>query len=243
MAALGRLLGSGNRAEVFEHGFDVIKLYRPGESRAAADREAAILAVVEPLGLPVPAVMGVEQVDGRWGLVMTRATGAPWADAASGAEALYLEAMAALHARIHRRPAAPLVSQKRKLASNIERGPMLGAAQKRRLLDALAALPDGDRLCHGDFHPYNILGAIERPTVIDWLDATSGHPAADVCRSFVLMSRAVPAFAAAYVETYARATDVSGTEIQAWTPCIAAARLSENVPAETDHLMALADGV
>jgi len=245
MAALGKLLGSGNRAEVFEHGFDVIKLYKPGESRESADREAAILGVVEPLGLPVPAVMGVEEIGGRWGLVMTRATGAPWADAATRAEATaaYLEAMVALHARIHKRPAAPLVSQKRKLAANIGQAPMLGAARTRRLLDALAALPEGDRLCHGDFHPYNILGALERPTVIDWLDATCGNPAADACRSYVLMSRAAPAFATAYIEAYARATDVAIAAIRAWLPVVAAARLSENVPGEEGHLIALADGI
>lgn len=245
MVALGKRLGAGKRAEVFEHGFDVIKLYKPGESREAADREAAILAAVAPLGLPVPAVMGVEEIDGRWGLVMTRATGAPWAEAAIQAEATaaYLEAMVALHARIHKRPAAPLVGQKRKLAANIDRAPMLGTARTRRLLDALAALPEGDRLCHGDFHPYNILGVLERPTVIDWLDATCGDPAADACRSFVLMGRAAPAFAAAYIEAYARATDVAMTAIEAWLPVVAAARLAENVPEEEDHLMALADRV
>src|SRR5215475_12266456 len=32
-------------------------------------------------------------------------------------------------------------------------------------------MPDGDRLCHGDFHPLNILGNTLDPMIIDWLDA------------------------------------------------------------------------
>jgi thiamine kinase-like enzyme len=40
------------------------------------------------------------------------------------------------------------------------------------LLDGLAALPSiDDRLCHGDFHPFNILGQLGKATVVDWLNA------------------------------------------------------------------------
>jgi hypothetical protein len=38
-------------------------------------REAAINAAVEALGLPVPAVWSVQQIDGRWGIVFADARG------------------------------------------------------------------------------------------------------------------------------------------------------------------------
>ena len=57
--SIGRLLASGNVAEVFEWGSRVVKLYRSPARKATAFREAAIHAAVEAMALPVPAVWGV----------------------------------------------------------------------------------------------------------------------------------------------------------------------------------------
>jgi aminoglycoside phosphotransferase (APT) family kinase protein len=54
-------------------------------------------------------------------------------------------------------------------------------------LDRLRTLPSGDRLCHGDFHPANILGTLKSPVIIDWGDASRGAPAADVARTLLLL--------------------------------------------------------
>ena len=61
------------------------------------------------------------------------------------------------------------------------------------------AKPDGDRLCHGDFHPMNILGDVSQPVIIDWPDARRGDPAADVCRSYLLMRSHAAEIAAIYL--------------------------------------------
>ncbi len=53
-ASQGRLLATGNVAEVFEWGNRVLKLYKSPAAKAVAFREAAIHAAVEALGLPVP---------------------------------------------------------------------------------------------------------------------------------------------------------------------------------------------
>jgi len=44
---------------------------------------------------------------------------------------------------------------------------------------ALRELPDGEALCHGDFHPRNVIVDGDELTIIDWVDASSGPPAAD----------------------------------------------------------------
>ena len=69
------LIGRGKVAEVFAHGEHVLKLYLSPDAKPEALREAAILAAIEPLGLPVPAVIDVGRYDDRWGLVMTKAAG------------------------------------------------------------------------------------------------------------------------------------------------------------------------
>lgn len=239
----GKLIGSGKEAEVYDFGDRVLKLYRAGPRKGSAFREAAILAAIEALDLPAPRVFGVEQFDGRWGVIMERAGGPAFAEAAlKGGAALetHLAAMARLHARVHAQPAPSLGAQHTRLRWNISTTPLLGEALRKRLLDGLAARADGDRLCHGDFHPWNILGGIDAPMVVDWLDASVGVPAADVCRSYVLMATARQDIATAYVEAYVAATGITHAEIEEWVPYVAAARLAEGVPDETDTLLALA---
>jgi len=68
---IGRLLAVGNVAEVFECGSRVLKLYRSAVRKPTPFREAAIHAAVETMGLPVPAVWGVQEVGGRWGIGRT----------------------------------------------------------------------------------------------------------------------------------------------------------------------------
>src|SRR5262245_28555490 len=77
---IGRLLAAGERAEVFEWGSRVVKLYRPAGSKRVAFREAAIHAAVEGLGLPVPTVWSVRRIDGRWGIVFDRVSGVSFAE-------------------------------------------------------------------------------------------------------------------------------------------------------------------
>ena len=98
-------------------------------------------------------------------------------------------------------------------------------------------------MCHGDFHPMNILGSPGREMVVDWLDASRGDPAADVCRSYVLMKPSYPALASAYLAIYSELSGVGKERILRWLPFVAAARLAEGVPNEVDQLMAMADAI
>lgn len=245
MQEIGSLLGTGKEAEVFEWGEAVLKLYKAGARKSSAFREAANLALVENLRLPAPAVLGVKQFDQRWGVMMTRAAGRTLAERLINepqAIPACVGEMVRLQTLIHSCDGAPFTSLKSRLANNIARATPLNEARRRELLEALAALPDGDRLCHGDFHPWNILGEPGKTVVIDWLDACRGSPAADVCRSFVLMRPAMPQLAAIYLEACTEAIGEGRDAILAWLPVVAAARLAEGVPAEAAGLLAMAMG-
>jgi aminoglycoside phosphotransferase (APT) family kinase protein len=242
MNEIGRLLGSGKEAEVHEYGGLVLKLYRSTASKSAAFREAANLAMLEPLALPAPKVHAVGKYNDRWGLVMDRAPGCCFADEMTSAAqtSMYLDEMVRLHRQMHDRSAARLSSLRARLAANIRDAERLDAACRDRLLVKLEAMPDGDRLCHGDFHPWNILGSPGQAVIVDWLDACHGNPAADVCRTYLLMRHTAPAIANAYVAAYARASGLDPADIFAWLPLIAAARLAEGVAKEEDELTRLA---
>lgn len=242
-AKFGKLIGAGKEAEVYGQGTAVLKLYRSPASKASAFREAATLAAIETSGLRVPRVKEVSRFGRRWGIVMGRAAGVSYGASIAGRPhetPVYLDAMVRLHRQVHACCGATLPSLKSRLEHAIRSTPLLPAAQRDTLLSLLAGLPDGTSLCHGDFHPWNILGSIESATVIDWLDASRGDPAADVCRSYVLMRKASPQLASAYVDAYAGSSRRTVEEIMAWLPVVAASRLSERVTDEEDDLLRMA---
>lgn len=142
-----------------------------------------------------------------------------------------LKAMAQLQVRMHQIRTSNLRPLKPKLAAAIASAEQLDAGLKTRLLDRLADLPDGDSLCHGDFHPYNLIGSPEALTIIDWLDAASGPAAADICRTLVILALAGDEVAEAYLVQYLALSGLTREEVLAWRPIVAAARLRENPPA------------
>jgi Ser/Thr protein kinase RdoA (MazF antagonist) len=228
MPEIGALLGSGNVAEAFEYGPHVLKLYRYPDARSAAFIEAATLSMLADHGLPTPRVHRVGLFEGRWGLVMDRAAGETLARfTAEGVELVPggFEEMLRLHRRIHAEADPRLPALTARLRYRIARIEGIDQALRARLLARLAKLPDGDRLCHGDFHPFNIVGMPGSALVIDWLDAASGPPAADVARSYMLIAAAAEDFAEGYVAAYAQAAGIAPAEIMAWVPVVAAARL------------------
>ena len=136
---MGRLLAAGQRAEVFEWGTRVVKLCRCTGSKRVTFREAAIHAAVESLGLPVPTVWSVQQIDGRWGIVFDRLSGVSFVEQMrSDAAAIpqYLEILARLHTRIHAHTANQFSSLKGWLASSITRAMPLDEPRKQILLMA-----------------------------------------------------------------------------------------------------------
>jgi hypothetical protein len=82
--------------------------------------------------------------------------------------------MAQLHLHLHRHPATQLASLKSRSCANIRRSDLLSGARKYALIDRLWALPEGDRLCHGDCHMMNLIGSPGSEVAVDWLDACCG---------------------------------------------------------------------
>ena len=239
---MGRLLAAGQRAEVFEWGSRVVKLCRSTGSKRVTFREAAIHAAVECLGLPVPTVWSVQQIDGRWGIVFDRLSGVSFAEQMrSDAAAIpqYLQILARLHTRIHAHTANQFSSLKGWLATSITRAMPLDEPRKQILLNGLKDMPDGDRLCHGDFHPMNVLGDASQPIVIDWPNACRGDPAGDVCRSYLILKLHADEVAEPYLDAYSRVAGVPRHTILDWLAYVAAARLAEDVPGEQHRLLEL----
>jgi aminoglycoside phosphotransferase (APT) family kinase protein len=126
---------------------------------------------------------------------------------------------------------------------------------RKSALARLDRLPDGDRLCHGDFHPANLLPTQGSYSVIDWTVGSRGDPAADVARTRLLITLAeVPAdtsrairllhragrrlLLAAYLAGYGSERPMNRSAVEQWSYVCAATRLADDIPGERTSLLA-----
>ncbi len=260
MKELGSPIAYGRTAEIYPWlDNQVLKLYFDGFPREAIAHEARLAEIVHRSGLPVPAVGEMVAVNGRIGLIYERVAGAalfevmpqkPWTIFR------YARRMAELHVAMHSRTieqAIPL--QRQRLAEKIEAARALPDVLRERVLAALAQMPDGDQLCHGDFHPANVLATPQGEVIIDWIDATRGNPLADLARSSIIAQGVaataqttsaieklfVRLFHAVYLRRYFTLRPAGRVEYGRWLPIVAAARLSENIPEVEAWLLAQAE--
>jgi aminoglycoside phosphotransferase (APT) family kinase protein len=281
---LGRRLAEGREAEVFafdgpdlgeagEAGADgdgggsltgqgatVLKLLRRGGDGARVEREAAALRALEAEGYPAPRAVRSVTVEGRPGLVLERVDGRDQL-AMIGRRPLSVfragRVMGEVHVTMHDCAAPPgLPELHDELRVRIEAAEILPDDLRSEVLAMLDGLPRGDQLCHGDLHPGNILGAWDRPVVIDWADAARGDPVADVARSTVLLTagEAPPGSPTTvrmlaplgrrilhdrYLATYRSRRPVDPDLLRRWQVVRAAGRLWEPVPDEHPALLRL----
>jgi len=163
---------------------------------------------------------------------------------------------AELHAEMHSREVTGLPSQRRQLEAKIGAAKALSDDRKKVALGALYQLPEHSMLCHGDFHPGNILMSSRGAIVVDWNDATQGNPDADVMRTMLLLQQGRPVegrpvieriqairklFLGTYLRRYSQIRTISLDQIEAWRLPVAAARLSEGIPEETNRLLSIVE--
>jgi thiamine kinase len=255
------LLGAGREAEVFAWADGrVLRLARDPTDAEMIAREAAALAAAHAAGADVPAAHGLVTVDGRPGVILDRVDGVDlldWLERRPWAIRSVSRILGREHAALHRVKAPgslpPLREDlRRRLGSSL-----VPEDVRTRALERLEALPDGDRLLHGDFHPANLLRTADGCVVIDWTNGTSGDPAADVARTVLLAgggtlpedaSALVRAIAPSlrrflvrgYLRAYAGAAPLDRERVKRWLPVWAAARLVEGVEQEREALLARA---
>ena len=189
-------LGEGYEAEIFawEDG-KALRLFREGHERNVEAERIAIPAAIAG-GIPAPRIGEALTVAGREGTVMERVDGENLLDLV-GRKPWFMTREAwetgKIHARLNALPApegiASAHERAREWIGNVEVPPHLAALAE----DTLAGLEGGDRFCHSDFHPGNLLLEPNgRRVVIDWGFCAAGPPEADVARSVALLRLGEP---------------------------------------------------
>ncbi|MEK5447564.1 phosphotransferase family protein [Paenibacillus sp. FSL R7-0331] len=250
----GKQIGAGRTAEVREYGEGtIVKLYLEDFPAEPIRQEFKVSTYVyNQGGVSTPRPVGQVEAEGRSGIVFQQIHGRSLLSLISGQPwrlPVYARQLAALHHQLHQLEGSPEIGRHKELLERqIVAAPMLTMEEKTAVLEHLRPLPEGNRLCHGDFHPDNVLIDAEGAWIIDWMNGTSGNPAADAARSILLFSmgsmppgsslaaRVVTGFirqklTKIYIREYLSLSGYSYTEIKAWILPVAAARLTEGVPA------------
>ncbi|MEM9033169.1 MAG: aminoglycoside phosphotransferase family protein [Actinomycetota bacterium] len=192
MRVVGRLVATGRTSDLYEYGPGaVVKVPRAGVPAHWAAMEARFTSAVHEIGLPTPAVLGVVELDGREAVVFEFVDGESMWERMSAAPAdvgpLTVE-LAGVHRQILSSDLPEgLPGAARRIAAKIDETDLLSDDEREEAAADAAGLPRGAALLHGDLHPGNVLMASRGPVVIDWFDASIGHPVVDIVRSAFLV--------------------------------------------------------
>ncbi|WP_099203993.1 aminoglycoside phosphotransferase family protein [Scatolibacter rhodanostii] len=233
-------IGSGAQAEVFLSENCAVKLFKQGYDKSAVFYEAAVTALVEKTGLPIAKVQEVIQYNDRLALKMDYVSGKSLHENLLENETkflYYLELMVEIQLNIFSKKLDLPFSLKERLETKITVNSDIEESTKKALFLRLSTLPEGDQLCHGDLHGYNILIQDDKPFIIDWVDAVKGYPDGDVCRTYMLYSFHHVDFAEAYMDCYCKKAKKNKSDVMQWLPVVAAARLIDNNAHEKEKIM------
>lgn len=243
---LGSPIAMGNTGHIYRQGDRVIKVLRGDLPDSETEREAAKQRYAHACGLPVPEVYEIISVNGRPAIVMEHIEGPTLGDVLMADRSRCGEFMALsadIQLKIHACKAEGIEPMEEKLCRQIMSAGRLDRSLRESLCGDIAAMDYERRLCHGDFHVFNLILTEEGAAVIDWVDAVAGDIKADVCRTYMMYRGFSADFAELYLSLYLKKSGLKRAEVLSWAPYVAAARLSEGpASAEGIRLMAIAAG-
>jgi aminoglycoside phosphotransferase (APT) family kinase protein len=262
MNDLQKPIAVGRTAEVypFEDG-KVLKLFFPSIPHGWIDKEVDTGRYIQLAQLPVPKIYERVNLNDREGVVYERIEGPsllnelakkPWN------VIHFARLLASLHAQVHAVPAPPNLETQREWArGGIPETHKLSQDVREKVLCLLDAMPAGTQLCHGDFHPGNIIMTQRGPVIIDWMTASQGVACGDVARVAIILEAAqAPAetpmrwllegvrklLLTSYLKAYFQLRPVDMNSFTAWRTIMAANFFVDvSLPEEGAHLLAIVE--
>ena len=263
-----RVIGIGATATVYEYGEEkVIKVFNEDISDKVITREFDNNRFAYEQKILVPQVFNIIKEDGKTAIVMERVIGESFLKAIvqSPDKSLSLsKKFAEIQYKMHCCTTSELVTSKLRtlqefFTERINYSQDLNSKEKSQLQALLNAQKEGYSLCHNDFHPDNVIHSESKDIIIDWCDATSGNPWADVARTMLtLESTLLPTGVSkeiaiainlvrgevkkVYEKRYCELAGVKELPIQEWKVIVAASRLfCSNLDEKKTNLMIVHD--
>ena len=258
-----QLIGKGKSAEVLQYDErKVLKLFFNDFSINDIKYENMLMNSINQLNIKAPICYGTISLENRNGLLYEYAKGVSLLSLIIQNPfkvKQYAYLLAKEHAKIHTNTCTTLPSEKERFSKQIERSKEIIGYQYNGLIEQLSKITSETFVCHGDFHPDNILVDNSDIRIIDWMNSYSGTRAGDVARThLMIISPSVPdgfpsallpmlkilkiKLSTTYLNEYQKITGITKIEIKGWMKIIAAVRLCDNIPGEEDWLLKIING-
>lgn len=240
---LGNPIAKGNTAKIYLHENRIVKVFNDNLPATESSYEANKQRFAYSCGLPVPKVWEVTKIEGKQAIVMEYIAGETVGELFLENLELseyYMGISVDIQREIHQIRADLLEPMDEKLLRQIDSAPHLEIRHKDELRRKLDSMKYESKLCHGDFHLFNLIMSDDNVKIIDWVDASAGDIRADVCRTYLLYLHHTSEVAELYLRLYCDKSGLAKEDILQWLPIIAGARLAENVVSEsTERLLAI----
>ncbi len=216
----------------------LIKLFNEGIGSELIDNEEINSKETFSRGISSVKCYGQISVGTQTGLIIEKIPGMPLISLA-GAKPLTAfnvpKLMAQLQLAMHETQTEVIRSYKDMVREALKSEPLdfLSVTERAMVDELLQNLPDGNSILHLDFHPDNIMSDTKATSIIDWMTAARGVPAADVAATLFLLNEGemIPGFnritAAVlegirkticrnYLKQYKKASGICDEEITCW---------------------------
>ncbi|MDF2885780.1 MAG: aminoglycoside phosphotransferase [Lacrimispora sp.] len=243
----GEIVGVGNTATVYEwENGKVVKLFREGYSYQDANREFENAMALNGMDFPKPKAYEFITYEGKNGIVYDKVRGESLLDWTLRTGNLQDCAilMAKAHKGILKNDIRNVPDYKDFLIHQIKKA-SITKEERLKALYLADQLEDGTTLCHGDFHPGNLMLSQGCISVIDFMNVCRGNRLYDIARTVYLIEYTpVPTGAdnpdkmATLKETlsrlYLEQMNLTKDDIKDYLSVIFAARMGECPQEQTD---------
>ena len=220
----------------------IIKLFINSHPKSNVLNEALNQARVEEFSnLNVPRLLEVTKVEDSWALVSEYVEGKTISALMKEyPEKIdhFLDLFVKVQLVVLENEVPMLNRIKEKFREKLENCDNIDENTKYELLQRLEGMKNHKKLCHGDFHPSNVIvqenGCVY---VIDWAHVTQGNASADVARTYLLFCMdGKDELANKYLDLFEKMSGIEKREVQRWIPIVAATQLSKGKPEEQEFL-------
>lgn len=232
---------------IYRDGDFTVKVFNENYSKANVLNEALNQARVEETGLKVPKLHEVKKIDGKWAIVTDYIEGKTLEELMNEhPEKMdeYIARLVEIQMEVLSHKVNHLNKLRDKMHTKISSAD-IDATTRYELHTRLDATPKHNKVCHGDFHPSNIIiTENDEAYIIDWAHVTQGNGAADAARVYLLFTlEEKREEAEKYIELFCKKTDTAKQYVQKWIPIVAASQLTKGIKGEEELLRTWIDVV
>ena len=226
---------------VYKDGDRAVKVFDEGYKKSDILNEALNQARVEETGLPIPKLLEVGVIDGKWAIasefIKGKTLGQLMEEHPEKLDA-YMNLFVDIQLQIHNQKAPLLNKLKDKMNRKISETD-LDATTRYELHTRLEGMPKHNKVCHGDFRPSNVIvGEDGVNYIIDWSHATQGNASADAARTYLVFClKGETENAEKYLDIFCEKSDTAKQYVQKWLPIVAASQSVKRNPEEKELLM------